>query len=81
MNLTCEACKNSPATHIIIADFKSTRIKSLSCLQCGTRDLGLIDDAGKRAGYVAWLFRLVPEQQTGEDEPVVPPHLKGATWV
>lgn len=53
MNLTCESCKHAPATHLLVADLHSRRIKSLSCRTCGERDRGAL-----LRGYQAWLYKI-----------------------
>jgi hypothetical protein len=54
--LTCEYCRNSPATCLIAVDFEYSRVKAVVCEPCGRRAL---PDAAKVA-KVAWLFTLTP---------------------
>jgi hypothetical protein len=74
MNLTCESCLSAQATHLLVADLHSMRVKSLSCLACGRRDM---DICNKTEWYHAWLYKLVPEMWTDPQEVSSP----GVTWV
>jgi hypothetical protein len=58
--LTCGSCRNSPATHLVVADFHvtpSVRAEQLTCKPCA--DFAL-SHAG--AGDRLYLYRLVPEE-------------------
>jgi hypothetical protein len=69
--LTCEWCRNEPATHLLIVDtiYESPRRlvpdrqQSAICGTCAHRDLGRARELAKSASS-AWLFRLTPD--TGE---------------
>lgn len=63
--LTCQACRNSPATHLIVADLggrKLVRGEQLNCKTCAYFALG-----AARPGDHLHLYRLVPE--TREEMP------------
>jgi hypothetical protein len=57
--LTCESCRNSPATHLLVADLSTRRLvraSRLSCKPCA-------DYAARcaRPGDYLRLYRLIPE--------------------
>ena len=52
--LTCEYCRNSPATCLLVVDFEYSRVKSTVCEPCGMRSQ---PDAAKVAKS-AWLYAL-----------------------
>ena len=61
--LTCGACRNSPATHLVVADLgtrKLVRAEQLNCKPCA-------DSALRHAGTGDHLrlYRLVPEEVPG----------------
>jgi hypothetical protein len=64
--LTCEYCRNSPATRLIVVDFEYSRVKAVVCEPCGRRSL---PDAA-RVAQSAWLFALIP---AGKPSDPVPP--------
>lgn len=63
--LTCEHCKNAPATHLVVADLESRRITRLVCGVCGERDR---NDAAliAKATSAVWLFALIPAGRTDQ---------------
>jgi hypothetical protein len=61
--LTCGACRNSPATHLIVADLggrKPVRGEQLNCKPCADFAIGCA-----RPGDHLHLYRLVPEEVAG----------------
>lgn len=57
--LTCESCRNSPATHLLVADLEACRLVRdgrLSCKPCADYALRCA-----RPGDQVRLYRLVPE--------------------
>lgn len=58
--LTCGACRNSPATHLVVADIggqKPVRAQQLNCKACADFARGCV-----RPGDHVYLYRLVPEE-------------------
>lgn len=63
LELTCGSCRNSPATHLIVADLgarKSFRVERLTCKPCADSSARQV-----RPGDQVRLFRLVPEGEPG----------------
>jgi hypothetical protein len=59
LELTCGSCRNSPATHLVVADLDARRMvraEQLTCKPCADRAA-----ADARPGDWVRLYRLVPE--------------------
>lgn len=62
--LTCGSCRNSPATHLIVADLsgrKSFRVERLTCKPCADSSSRQV-----RPGDHVRLYRLVPDEDSGD---------------
>ena len=58
--LTCQYCRNAPATHVLVADiYFGGRMRDLVCNQCGRVNLPKAMSVSK-CKESAWLFVLVP---------------------
>jgi len=60
VQLTCGSCRNSPATHLVVAYLRvrmMPQVQQLSCKPCADLDLKHV-----QTGDHLYLFRLVPEE-------------------